>query len=130
MHVPIDPHPVTAGRAAVDPANDGTPERIYERRWALAALDAAVGRVEAKYARTGKRAAFETLKLSIHGDDRLDYEDLARALGRSKGATRVAVHRLRRHVAASLRATLAETVADEREVDDELRFLKAVLNRT
>jgi RNA polymerase sigma-70 factor (ECF subfamily) len=127
-HVAIGPAPM-AGEPAADPQSDETPEQIYERQWALAALDAAVGRLRADYDRSGRRAVFELLRPAIDGDARVDYGDLARSLGRREGAVRVAVHRLRRHVGASLRAAIAETVADAGDVDDELRFLMSVLGR-
>jgi RNA polymerase sigma-70 factor (ECF subfamily) len=85
--------------------------------------------LRADYDRSGRRAVFELLRPAIDGDARVDYGDLARSLGRREGAVRVAVHRLRRHVGASLRAAIAETVADAGDVDDELRFLMSVLGR-
>lgn len=41
----------------------------------------------------------------------------------TEGAVRVAVHRLRRRFGELLRAEISQTVADEDEIDDEIRFL-------
>jgi RNA polymerase sigma-70 factor (ECF subfamily) len=129
LHVPITGPGGSDGLSVVDVPIGDTPEQAFERRWALATLDAAVSRVAVDYARAGKRTLFETLKPGVDGEDRLDYATVSAALNCTEGAARVAVHRLRRHVAAALRRTLAETVADERDVDDELRFLMAALRK-
>jgi hypothetical protein len=47
----------------------------------------------------------------------------------SDGAVRTAVHRLRHRYAELLREEIAATVADPEEVDDEIRFLLAALER-
>jgi len=126
-HVPLGARADSDGAPAIDVASGDTPEQAFERRWALATVEAAVARVAAEYARAAKSGLFDTLKPAIDGEDRIDYAAAARALNCSEGAARVAVHRLRRHVAAALRLTLAETVADQSDVDDELRFLMSVL---
>ena len=45
----------------------------------------------------------------------------------SENALNVAVHRLRQRYAALVREAVARTVADEGDVEDELRYLVAVL---
>jgi len=129
VHIPIGAHLDDEAQAVVDPATDETPEQVYERRWALSALDAAVARAAAEYRRAGRSLVFETLSPSIRGEDKLDYEHVSRTLGCSEGAARVAAHRVRRHIGACLRAALLETVANPADVDDELRFLMAALER-
>lgn len=129
LHVPIAGAADSGGMPAIDVPTEDTPEQAFERRWALATLDAAVSRVAEEYARAGKLAVFEALRPGIDGEDRLQYGTVSATLKCTEGAARVALHRLRRHVAAALRQTLAETVADERDVDDELRFLMAALRK-
>ena len=46
----------------------------------------------------------------------------------SEGAVKVAVHRLRQRYRAILRAEIAQTVAAEADVEDELRHLFAALS--
>jgi len=57
------------------------------------------------------------------------YAELARDLGMTEGAVKVAVHRLRRRFGTVLRAEIAETVSDPAQVDEEIRELFRVLTR-
>ncbi|MCK6478732.1 MAG: sigma-70 family RNA polymerase sigma factor [Planctomycetes bacterium] len=114
-------------RYLAEPADDRTPERIYERRWALALLDRVLADLRADYA--GERAVlFETLGpwLAAAGDPPSHAEAAAR-LGLSEGAVRVALHRLRRRYRDLLRGAIAETVGSPEEVDDEIRHLLEAL---
>jgi RNA polymerase sigma factor (sigma-70 family) len=109
-----------------EPAVDETPERLYERRWALALLDRALEGLRASYA--GDRAAvFEALRPHLTGGEPPSLAETGAAIGLSEGATKVALHRLRRRYRDVLRATIAETVADPGEVDDEIHHLLAAL---
>jgi RNA polymerase sigma-70 factor (ECF subfamily) len=56
------------------------------------------------------------------------YGAAAAALNASEGATRVAVHRLRRRYRELLRAEIAQTVNDPAEIDDEIRELFVALH--
>jgi RNA polymerase sigma-70 factor (ECF subfamily) len=53
---------------------------------------------------------------------------VAARLGTSEGAVKAAVHRLRRRFQSMLRQRVAETVADGRDVDDEIRHLIQALS--
>jgi len=55
------------------------------------------------------------------------FAEAGQRLGWSEGATRVAVHRLRRQYRDLLREEIAQTVAEPETIDDELRHLLAVL---
>ena len=113
----------------VEPTDDLTPERIYERRWMMAVLDQAMARVEAKYVESGRGPLFARLKGALTTDEGIPYAELAVSLATSEGALRVAVHRLRRDYGAALRATIAETVDRPSDVDDELRYLLTIVGR-
>jgi len=116
-------------RYQLEPSSDLTPERIYERRWALQVLDEALTRVAETHVRAGRGPLFQQLKSTLTGNDTLAYPDVARDFGTSEGTLRVAVHRLRKQFAAALRATIAETVDSPQEIDDELRYLLGVIAR-
>ena len=78
------------------PADQVTPEKAYERRWALTLLEQVYGRVEAEYANHGKAGLFEALRGTLtRAGDPAGYAALARQLGMSEGAVKVAAHRLR-----------------------------------
>ena len=56
--------------------------------------------------------------------------DLAKPLGMTEGAVKVAVHRLRQRYRDQLRAEIGNTVASPGEVEEELRHLFTVLSGT
>lgn len=112
-----------------EPSEHDTPERVYERRWALAAIDAAMKRLAAKHEDPARRKLFDELRPLLTGDETASYATLSERLGATEGALRVAAHRLRRQFATSLREVIAETVEDQHAVDDELRYLMAIVSR-
>ena len=117
-------------RYRAEPAHTRTPEALYERRWALALLERAVGDVRRSYADRGQTELFDALKAYLGLEaDAVPYGDLSRRLGRSEAALRTAVSRLRARWRTRVRELVAETVQDGRLVDDELRDLIRTLSR-
>ena len=113
-----------------EPYHQLTPEALYERQWAMALLDRVLGRQGEEHARRGQAAQFDLLKVFLTGDqDRGSTHELTAKLDMSDAATRTAVHRLRRRYAELLREEIAVTVAGPEEVDGEIRFLLAALER-
>jgi RNA polymerase sigma-70 factor (ECF subfamily) len=110
-----------------EPAHDETPERIYERRWALAVLDRVVERLRNEFVQHGRPEHFERLKVFLLGQSDAPYAALAREMNTSEGALKVAIHRLRKRYRELFRHEIADTVADPAQVESELRFLAAVL---
>ena len=112
-----------------EPADTTTPDRQFDRRWALTLLDTVLGRLQQEYADEGKAGLFEHLKGTLGGDRAsAPYARIAGELGMSEGSVKVAVHRLRQRYRAMLRAEIAQTVATEADVEDELRHLFAALS--
>lgn len=112
----------------LEPGHDLTPERLFDRRWALAVLDQTLFSLRQRYADEGKEPLFDALKGSlVGGDHQPAHAETAEALGMSEGAVKVAVHRLRLRFGQLLRAAVADTVASEDEVEDEIRSLLAAL---
>ena len=60
----------------------------------------------------------------------IEVRPLAAAMGTSEGATKVAVHRLRRRFRDLLIEEVGETVLDRRDIDDEMRYLLAAVSGT
>jgi RNA polymerase sigma factor (sigma-70 family) len=116
------------GRYSLEPSHNVTPEAIYERRWALTVLDRVIVRLRQTYADAGKAEPFESLKAFLTGETGAPpYEQVARELGMSEGAVKVAAHRLRRRYRDLLLFEIAQTVADPEVVEEELKYLLAVL---
>lgn len=110
-----------------EPAHGETPERIFERRWALAVLDRVVERLRAEFVQHGRPEHFDRLKIFLLGRAEAPYATLALEMKTSEGALKVAIHRLRKRYRELFRQEIADTVADPAEVESELRFLAAVL---
>src|SRR6516165_9668802 len=110
-----------------EPAHDETPERIFERRWALSLLDRVVERLRDEFVQHGRPDHFERLKVFLLGRSAAPYAALAREMNTSEGALKVAIHRLRKRYRELFRQEIADTVADPAAVESELRHLAAVL---
>jgi RNA polymerase sigma factor (sigma-70 family) len=112
-----------------EPAHDETPERIFERRWALSLLDRVVEKLRNEFVEHGRPEHFERLKVFLLGQSDAPYAGLARELNTSEGALKVAIHRLRKRYRELFRQEIADTVADPTQVESELRYLAVVLAR-
>ncbi len=113
-------------RYALEPAQELAPDRLFDRRWALTVLDQVLRRLRREYEQSGKGRLFEKLSVLLPGDAEANpYGELARDLGMSENAVRVAVHRLRRRYGQLFSSEVAHTVADPAEIQDEMRYLLA-----
>lgn len=113
-----------------EPADELTAERIFERRWAFTLLEATLARLRDEFAARQKLDLFEQLKLHLSIDpSAVPYRQIAEEFGKTEGAIKVAVHRLRERFRELLRAEIAQTVSDPKEVDEELRDLFSAIAR-
>jgi RNA polymerase sigma-70 factor (ECF subfamily) len=112
-----------------EPADKLTPEYLFERRWAMTLLENVVQRLRGEYEASGQGPLFMEMRFAITGDkNAVPYTDLAARLSLSEEALRVAVHRLRQRYRRALREEIAQTVADESEVTEELNCLRRILS--
>jgi len=115
-------------RYLAEPVEGLTPERIYEKRWAVTLLEKVLARLREKYVAGEKAPLFDALKPYVWGDKMVDgYEEIVGRLGMTDGAVRVAMHRLRETYRELLRNEVTGTVASPADVDEELRHLAAAL---
>ncbi len=107
-----------------EPADGLTPEKLFDKAWALTVLQNAMARLADEWAARDRRKTFNQLKdyLTAHSNA-VPYADLAVRLTMTEGAVRVAIHRLRKQYRQTLRDDIAQTVAAEDEIDDEIRDL-------
>jgi RNA polymerase sigma factor (sigma-70 family) len=109
-----------------------SPEKLYERRWALTVIDLVLKRIEEEYARKGRSQLFDRIKRFLNGTDSMvGYSQVAAELEMSEGAVKVAVHRMRRRFRDLMRAEIAQTILhpeEPGEVDAEIRSLLASLS--
>jgi DNA-directed RNA polymerase specialized sigma24 family protein len=119
--------PDAEGRCPVLPGDQNTPERIYERRWALTILERALGKLQESYVKRGQGVLFDKMKPLLVDVGAVRHRVIAEELKMTEEAFNVAVYRCRDRFHDFMRAEIAETVSDEHDIDDEMRFLQAAL---
>jgi RNA polymerase sigma-70 factor (ECF subfamily) len=104
--------------------NEPSPDKAFDREWALALLAKVIERLQEECVADGKARLFERLKIFITaGQAETAQREAAAALGMEEGTVRVAVHRLRKRYRQLLRAEIANTLADPGMVEEEMRAL-------
>ena len=115
-------------RFRLDPPDCRTPDREFDRAWALALLERVITRLTDECAATGKGPFFEQCRSYLMlGEKAIPHAEAARVLGMEEGAVRVAVSRLRKRYRQLLREEIAQTLSDPAQADEELRALQAAL---
>ena len=115
-------------RYRLEPSHDVTPDRIYERSWAIALLENVVEKLERDYADRGNGDLFAALRGFLTGADDTPYVDVGAGLDMSEGAVKVAVHRMRRRYGELLRDEITRTLEPGDDVESEIRHLFAALS--
>ncbi|MEA1951619.1 MAG: sigma-70 family RNA polymerase sigma factor [Planctomycetota bacterium] len=148
----LDFHDGEGRYGMIEPADHLTPERLYEKRWAMTLLDLVLGRLRDEYHAAGKLELFDGLKPFLAGRrNRADpdsdktpeeparqalpltsatptYQEVGKELDMSEGAVKVAVHRLRRRYRKLLVEEIARTIDGPETLENELRDLMAALS--
>lgn len=119
-----------AERFAHEPEDPGlTPEQAFDRNWAVGMVERVVAELRQEYEKSGRGVLFAALEPLIWSNPGSAHVAAPAArLGLSAHAFSVALHRVRRRLGERLRARVAEIVADESEIDTELRHLSAALS--
>lgn len=116
---------MSPARHWTEPADNLTPDKVYEQSWGEALLEAVLARLTEDYEATGKRQKFETLKRFLWGNDgSTTYAQIAVQLGMTESGVKTAVRRLRVRYAQLLRHEVAQTVSSAKELEDELCWLR------
>jgi RNA polymerase sigma factor (sigma-70 family) len=111
-------------RYRFEPTDSLTPDRLFDRAWAMTLLDRVLGLLAQEYAQTGRADVFDRLKVVLsQGKGAVPTAELANQLGTTAGAVHTAVHRLRKRYRAILQQEVATTLDDPSEVDEEIRWL-------
>ena len=110
-------------------ASDLPPEKIFERQWAMTLLAQALARLRDEFVASGKSALFEEIKVFLTGEKHAaSYAEFAARLDTTEAALKMAVSRMRERYGEVLRAEIANTVSDPKDVDEELRALMSALS--
>jgi RNA polymerase sigma-70 factor (ECF subfamily) len=114
-------------RYRLEPATELTPEKLFEKQWALSLLAQVLMRLRDEMAAEGKSSLFDALKDTLNGSRTMPYSAIGDEMRMSEGAVKVAAHRLRRRYRSLLREEIAQTVASPAEIKDEIRYLLSCL---
>ena len=126
-HISLDDLTVEK-RYQLEPTTTLSPDKLFDRNWAMTLLDRVREQLREHYVQAGKLDRFERLENFIPGGQaRRSYEEVSQDLGVSEGALRVELHRLKALYRQFLRAEIAHTVSNPVEIDEELRYLIEVM---
>jgi RNA polymerase sigma factor (sigma-70 family) len=113
-----------------EPADELTPEQIFERRWVQTLLQRAFDRLAAEYATVDKSALFEALKnFQPRQPGSPTFAQIGARLGTTEAAVKSAMQRMRQRHREILRAEIAQTVTSAKQVEEEVRHMRRVMNR-
>jgi RNA polymerase sigma factor (sigma-70 family) len=115
------------GLQLADPTTP-SPDREFDRKWALTLLARALAALAQEHEASGKAGHFEALKPWLSGDtENISQAEAAARLGLNEGAVKVAIHRLRRRFREVIKNEIGQTVSDLAQVDLELHYLLEAL---
>jgi len=111
-------------------ACETSPDKLFERTWALTLLEKVMQDLQKEYVRGGKGRVFDALQLFLSGEkSESTYKEIGVGLQMGESAVKMAVSRLRHRYGAMLRNEIAQTVAGSASVEDELRDLLGAVSR-
>jgi RNA polymerase sigma factor (sigma-70 family) len=114
-------------RYSLEPRSDATPEKVFEKQWAIAVVDQVVGRLRAEAVQAGNSDQFDRFKSFLTADEtRVPYRELAASLAVTEGSVKIAIYRLRRRFREVLREEIARTVTTPQDIQEEIRHLISV----
>ena len=120
----------TEHRFLAEPMDEAaSPEKLFERRWAMALLEQILAKLESEFCASSNAGLFAQLKPLLSGEQtELSYAQLGQRFGISEANVKVTVHRLRRRYRELLREEVANTVESPDQIDDEIRHLFAAFS--
>ncbi|WP_424312813.1 RNA polymerase sigma factor [Haloferula sp.] len=122
--------PSVEGLLANERQDESDPILAFDRQWAMDLLEEALRRLKVDYLRAGKADLFEYFEPTIQPQsDRVSHAELAGEMGMSEGAVKVAVHRFRQRYRECLLAALRDTLAEDEDPEEELRYLLSLFSR-
>jgi RNA polymerase sigma-70 factor (ECF subfamily) len=103
---------------------------LFDLRWAQTIVQMALKELEEEMRRAGKEAQFSVLRrfLTVNAEAG-DYALVAENMGVEASSVPVMVHRLRQRYRELVRAEVAQTVSSPIELEEEMRYLLAVLSQ-
>jgi RNA polymerase sigma-70 factor (ECF subfamily) len=114
----------------LEPVDELTPDQVFERRWAQAVLQKALDRLREEFLARGQGALFELLQdYQPREPGGRSYAQLGDELAMTEAAVKSAVQRMRQRHRELLREEIAHTVTRPEEIEEEIRYFRALLGR-
>ena len=112
-----------------EPTHQMSPEKLFEKSWALTVLEHTMNELKAEFTKSNKLRLFGHLRIYLTAEtDTIPYHDVAKQLKMTEGAVKMAVYRLRTRYRELLREKVAQTVATQEQIEEEIRYMLAVLS--
>lgn len=117
-------------RYQLEPPDEHSPDRLFERQWALALFDEVLRRLERAEAESGRGTIFQQLReyVALSGNGRA-YAQAALELHMSEDGVKKAVQRLRRRYQQLFREEILQTLENPADLEAEIRYLCEVVAR-
>ena len=126
-HVPIQTSECEE-RYGAEPSHDFTPEKVFERTWAITLLEQAIANLREEYVDKGIEDEFDEFRQFLPGaNSPSPYSEVAQRLGKTEAAVKMAVSRFRKEFGVTLREEIRCTVSCSEELDSELRHLISII---
>lgn len=104
-----------------------TPERAYERGFALELIARCMHELGDDWRRAGREDDYAKLSTLLTPGGDATYREVGESLAMSESAVKMAVHRLRRRMSELLRAEIRDVVLEDEDVEVEIQHLFVVL---
>ncbi len=126
--VPLEMDYATTAEQQLPDPNAPSPEREFDRKWALAVLDRALTALERE--QSDRADEFRVLKPCLVGEASVPQAEVAAQLGLSEAALRVSIHRLRRRFRSLVKEEIAATLQEPSpaRILEELQYLIEVVS--
>jgi RNA polymerase sigma factor (sigma-70 family) len=127
--VPVSLDDTAEVRYLREPACEASPDKDYERRWALTLFDRALERLRGQYGESDKGRTFELLQDCLWQEgSEAEYQRVGEQLGLTVSAVSSAAHRMRQRYRELVREEITQTVDGPSEAEEEMRWLLSVLS--
>ena len=104
------------------------PERIFDLTWAATVVEHALQRLREECESKSKLWLFQALSSHLTAErDEVSYARLSAELGIPETAVKKQLHNMRQRYRSLLRDEVSQTVEDPGDVDDEIRYLCALV---
>jgi RNA polymerase sigma-70 factor (ECF subfamily) len=116
-------------RYRLELADTVTPDKLFDRRWALILLEQTLEQLETEYRTKEPQVLYRRLHSAlVRAPDAPAYREIAAELGLREAAVNKAAQRMRRRYKEILRDRIATTVNTPEEVEAEIRWLFEILS--